>query len=317
MDRGHMQPGMEDRHGLAAAPSCSQVRSQLHRILASDIFARSERMSAFLRFVVEQTLDGRGGSLKEQVLGSELYGKGPEFDGAVDTIVRVEARGLRDKLREYYAEFPREPILISLPKGTYVPLFEENKAAIASVATLPLKPEAVRVTRGLRWRWIAATSSLAALLVSVLTWVALHERPEATANLVKIASFRGLKQGLSLSPDGRFIAFSSRGPEDTGPPDIWVQTVGSDALRRLTETPQFGETFPAWSPDGREIAFVREGEGVFIVPQSGGPERQVASSGTYVAWAPDGKSVLIRDHEVDGPDSIYQVLYDSLERRQL
>src|SRR5262245_27027668 len=215
-----MQPGMEDRHGLAAAPSCSLVRSQLHRILASDIFTRSERMSAFLRFVVEQTLDGRGGNLKEQVLGSELYGKGPEFDGAVDTIVRVEARRLRDKLREYYAEFPWDPILISLPKGAYIPLFDENKTAIASVASLPTKPEAVRVPRGLPWRRIAATSSLAALLGSVLTWVALHERPEATANLVKIASFQGLKEGLSLSPDGRFIAFSSRGPEDTGPPDI-------------------------------------------------------------------------------------------------
>src|SRR5215510_2178590 len=164
MDRGHMQPGMEDRHRLAAAPPCSQVRSQLHRILASELFTRSERMSAFLRFVVEQTLDGRGGSLKEQVLGSELYGKGPEFDGAVDTIVRVEARRLRDKLREYYAEFPRDPILISLPKGTYVPFFAENKAATASVVSLPAKPQAVRVTHGLHWRWIAATSSLAALL---------------------------------------------------------------------------------------------------------------------------------------------------------
>jgi Tol biopolymer transport system component len=274
-------------------------------------------MSAFLRFVVEQTLDGRGGSLKEQVLGSELYGKGPEFNGAVDTIVRVEARRLRDKLREYYAEFPRDPILISLPKGTYIPSFEENKTAITTVAALPVKPDAVCVPPRLDWRWIAAASSLAALMGSVLTWVALHERPGATANLVKIASFRGQKQGLALSPDGRFIAFSSRGPEDTGKPDIWVQMVGSDALRRLTETPQFGETFPAWSPDGREIAFVQEGQGVFVVPQSGGPGRKVASSGNYVAWAPDGKSVLIRDHEADGPYSIYQILLNNLERRRL
>jgi Tol biopolymer transport system component len=274
-------------------------------------------MSAFLRFVVEQTLDGHASGLKEQVLGAEIYGRGPEFDGEIDSIVRVDARRLRDKLREYYVEFPRDPILISLPKGTYVPLFEENKAAIASVASLLTKPEAVRVPRGLRWRWIAATSSLAALLGSVLTWFALRERPEATANLVKIASFPGQKRGMALSPDGRFIALSSRGPEDSGQPDIWVQTIGSDALRRLTETPQFGETFPAWSPDGREIAFVREGQGIFIVPQSGGQERKVASSGDYIAWAPDGKSVLIRDHEADGPYSIYQILVDNLERRRL
>src|SRR5262249_889262 len=161
-------------------------------------------------------------NLKQQVLGSELYGKGPEFDGAVDTIVRVEARRLRDKLREYYAEFPREPILISLPKGTYVPFFAKNKETTTRVVTLPLIPEAVRVTGGLRWRWIAATSSLAALLGSVLTWLALHDGSEATVNLVKVASFPGQKQGLTLSPDGRFIAFSSRSPENTGKPDIWV-----------------------------------------------------------------------------------------------
>src|SRR5262249_21412957 len=152
---------------------------QLHRILASDIFARSERLRVFLRFVVEQTLDGQASGLKEQVLGAEIYGRGPEFDGEIDSIVRVDARRLRDKLREYYVEFPRDPILISLPKGTYVPLFEANQAAIASVASLPTKPEAVRVPRGLRWRWIAA-SSLAALLGSVLTWFALRERPQAT-----------------------------------------------------------------------------------------------------------------------------------------
>src|SRR5262249_21715689 len=185
------------------------------------------------------------------------------------------------------------------------------------VVTLPLIPEAVRVTRGLRWRWIAATSSLAALLGSVLTWLALHDGSEATVNLVKVASFPGQKQGLTLSPDGRFIAFSSRSPENTGKPDIWVQTIGSDALRRLTETPRFGETVPAWSPDGREIAFVREDQGVFIVPQSGGQERKVASSGDYIAWAPDGKSALMRDHEADGPYSIYQILVHTLQRNWL
>src|SRR5213083_2638435 len=95
-----------------------RVRSQLERMLASGIFTRSERLSAFLRYVVEQKLGGQGDGLKEQVLGRQLYAKGPEFDGAADPIVRVDARRLRDKLREYYAEFPRDPILILLPKGS-------------------------------------------------------------------------------------------------------------------------------------------------------------------------------------------------------
>src|SRR5207249_3359730 len=104
-------------------------RAQLERILASQVFTRSERLTAFLRFVVEQTLEGRASGMKEQVLGSELYGKGPEFDGGADPIIRVDARRLRDKLREYYAEFPHDPIRISLPKGSYVPKFEEISPA--------------------------------------------------------------------------------------------------------------------------------------------------------------------------------------------
>ena len=80
--------------------------SQLQHILHSNLFMCSQRLSAYLRLVVELTLDAERSSLKEQVLGSELYGKGPEFDGSADPIVRVDARRLRDKLREYYSEFP-------------------------------------------------------------------------------------------------------------------------------------------------------------------------------------------------------------------
>ena len=87
--------GRQAREGCAEPPS-GAVRSQLQRILDSNLFLCSQRLSACLRYVVELTLDGEGSSLKEQVLGSELYGKGPEFDGSADSIVRVDARRLRD-----------------------------------------------------------------------------------------------------------------------------------------------------------------------------------------------------------------------------
>ncbi len=105
-------------------PTESQVRSQLERMLASELFLRSPRLTSFLRFITEQALAGM--PLKEQVLGAELYEKGEAFDGASDPIVRVDARRLRDKLREYYFEFPNDPILISLPKGLYTPTFRRN-----------------------------------------------------------------------------------------------------------------------------------------------------------------------------------------------
>ena len=106
----------------------SLVRAQLERILASEVFSRSQQLRRFLSFIVEQSLNGQGHSLKESVLAHELYGKGTDFDGGTDPVVRVDARRLRDKLREYY-EGRSDPVVISLPKGSYVPAFEANSAS--------------------------------------------------------------------------------------------------------------------------------------------------------------------------------------------
>jgi hypothetical protein len=94
----------------------AKVRAQLERILASDVFSRSRQLRRLLTFLVEQRLAGQGPSLKESVLAHELYGKGTDFDGGTDPVVRVDARRLRDKLREYY-EGRSDPVVISPAKG--------------------------------------------------------------------------------------------------------------------------------------------------------------------------------------------------------
>ena len=114
--------------------SPEMVRLQLERIVESPVFSKSARLPAFLRFVVEQTLTGQGDNLKEQVLALELYGRGGDFDSGAAPIVRVDARRLRDKLREYYVGSPADPVVISLPKGSYVPVFEQGNVARLVVA---------------------------------------------------------------------------------------------------------------------------------------------------------------------------------------
>ena len=104
------------------------IRAELESILASEVFSRSRHLRRFLSFIVEQSLAGQSQSLKEAVLAHELYGKGPDFDGGTDPVVRVDARRLRDKLREYY-EGRSDPVVISLPKGSYVPVFDANAAS--------------------------------------------------------------------------------------------------------------------------------------------------------------------------------------------
>lgn len=101
------------------------VLAHLDKILASTEFARSERLSRFLRFTVEQALEGRVDQLKEYVVGVEVFDRQPSYDPRIDPIVRVEARRLRSKLQKYYESEGRDDELwIELPKGSYVPVFQ-------------------------------------------------------------------------------------------------------------------------------------------------------------------------------------------------
>ena len=105
-------------------PSEREIRWQIERIAGSTTFDRSERLAHFLRFVVDATLRGDTQSVKEWVIGSEVYGRGDGFDPRIDSIVRTEARRLRRKLKQYYESGGREDsVLIELPLGSYEPVF--------------------------------------------------------------------------------------------------------------------------------------------------------------------------------------------------
>ena len=101
------------------------VRTQLDKILSSDLFERSERLSRFLRFTVEQALARNRSGLKEYAVAREVFDKPEEFDTRLDPIVRVEARRLRSKLRDYYEEEGKtDPVLIHFGRRGYAPKFE-------------------------------------------------------------------------------------------------------------------------------------------------------------------------------------------------
>ena len=107
-----------------SAPSDEAVRAELDCILSSADFAQSERMKAFLRFVVEETLEGRADRLKEYTIATEVFARDESFDPQTNTIVRVEAGRLRRRLERYHLTEGRDnEVRIDLPKGTYVPLF--------------------------------------------------------------------------------------------------------------------------------------------------------------------------------------------------
>lgn len=112
--------------------------------------------------------------------------------------------------------------------------------------------------------------------------------------LTRITFDDGLQTGVTWSPDGRYIAYSSnRG----GKFDIWVQQVsGGDAVQ---VTKGLGHNWqPDWSHDGKYIAYRSENEegGLYIVPALGGVglERKISSFGYYPRWSPDNSQIMFR-----------------------
>lgn len=111
------------------AVSPDRALEQLQRVLASAAFQGAARSSALLKFLVEEAAGNRPERLKEYTIGAEALGKGEAFDPRIDPIVRAEASRLRSRLERYYAsEGQRDPVLIALPKGSYVP--QRGKAPI-------------------------------------------------------------------------------------------------------------------------------------------------------------------------------------------
>jgi TolB-like protein len=146
------------------------ARVQLKRVLASSGFARNERLSRFLQFVVEKHLDGRHGEIKESVIAVEVFGRRPDHDPKHDSIVRTEATRLRARLREYYvSEGKQDEWIIGLPKGGYSPVFLHLGTELASTS------DARRASHGQRWparmRPLVVAAGLAIVAFAIVSWV--------------------------------------------------------------------------------------------------------------------------------------------------
>lgn len=153
--------------------AAEDIRAELERILASDIFRSAPQLTAFLTYVVEQTLAGRASELKGYTIAVEAFGRPAEFDPQSDPIVRVEAGRLRKALNLYFAaEGVNDPLRIAVPVGAYVPSFARVPPA-APVAAEPAQgaPEsAAQAVRPSRLWLYAACVALLVALTAVVSW---------------------------------------------------------------------------------------------------------------------------------------------------
>ncbi len=108
-----------------------KVVEELGRILASEPFVASPMLASFLRFVVGETLAGRGDRLKAYTIAVGALDRSDDFDPNDNPLVRVQARRLRQALERWYLTDGRDAALrITLPLGTYVPEFVERSAGL-------------------------------------------------------------------------------------------------------------------------------------------------------------------------------------------
>ena len=209
-----------------------QVLQQLDRVLSSSVFRRAERSTALLRFIVEQTLQGHADRLKEYTLGAAGLGRGDTFDPRADPVVRAEASRLRARLEQYYEASGRDdPVLIALPKGSYVPQFLPN--------AVPAPGGTVSVKRSGRFRFarspvVAWTAASVLALIAALAWLRVPPPPPPRPPgqfEVELEADDLLPSDVGttvvLSEDGTRMAFVSRAADERA----HARPIGHDSPR--------------------------------------------------------------------------------------
>lgn len=156
------------------------------RVADAPQFRKSPRLREFLLLACDRALHDRPDELREQRIGCSIFGRRPDYNPSEDNIVRVEARKLRMRLEEYFASEGRaEPVIIDIPKGSYVPIFTPRPAppsAPAAPAPVPL-PEAATARHR---RWVLVQPAIIAVLALTCLWLlgrdhALPASPAAAA----------------------------------------------------------------------------------------------------------------------------------------
>ena len=113
----------------------------LQRAAASPQFQKSKRLRDLLLYLGERALQDPNCTLHEQEIGVDVLGRPPDYDTSHDTLVRVLVSQLRKKLHEHFAGDGRdEPVIIEIPKGSYIPVFRPRPEDFPVTEAALLKP---------------------------------------------------------------------------------------------------------------------------------------------------------------------------------
>lgn len=124
--------------------------------------------------------------------------------------------------------------------------------------------------------------------------------PPGWDRFTQVTDLAGEESMPRISPDGGSFVYASQAG---GSWDIYAQRLGGRTALLVAGDPKRDEVWPAFSPDGREIAFNESDVdgGIFTIGATGESERRLTDFGTNPAWSPDGRQIAFASEEVASP----------------
>lgn len=211
----------------------AQSLGQVERLINSHTLHGSESLCKLLRYLAKHALEHPGAPLKEYQIATEVFGRQPDFDPQLDSMVRVQAGRLRSKLSEYYAtEGNSDPVWIELPKGTYVLSFhhglphpQRNHSSETHESRHELHTDASPAMQTPR-KWIFAVTALSVLLgiaslaIAVLL-VSRNRNVDPVGSPPVPAAVHIFWRGFVSGPEEPWVIFSNAA--FTGRPDLGMR----------------------------------------------------------------------------------------------
>jgi eukaryotic-like serine/threonine-protein kinase len=235
-----------------------------------------------------------------------ILNKQPPALSKVNPNVSMELEGIvnraleKDRETRYQTAADFRAVLRRLQKS----LDSEITASANKVSTASLPQAQRRVAHW--WKALALGLSAAILLPGFAALSLFLQRPKVdelnwqNAVAVKITDQQGREFFPSLSPDGQSLIYASR---LSGNYDIYSKRIGSRKIFNLTEGSAAQESQPAFSPEGKRIAFRRTNPdgsgGICVMNETGESDRPLTPFGFNPAWSPDSKEIVCAEISVE------------------
>jgi hypothetical protein len=196
-----------------------QLLEQINRLVTSHALHGSESLCKLLRYLAKHAVDHPGTPIKEFQIATEVFGRSPDFDPQLDSMVRVQAGRLRSKLTEFYSSDGLEdPVVVELPKGTYVLSFHHRNASTAKSGPGALngavRTEGIEKSTERRWGTeVISLSIFLAAAILMIVWL-MATRNSSPVGLASEgdpvpAAFRVFWKGFTTGPEEPWVVFSN------------------------------------------------------------------------------------------------------------